>query len=273
MSARALTLPLAVSSLGLPDTTLEEVVEVAVAGGCQGLELRTYPGEPIHLELDARERATALALVRDHGLVVSALASYVEVAAPGPDQGVHDALRSHIDLAYDLNAPGVRVFAGGDDDVSASDARARTRLASVAEYAAAAGVRILLETHDSHPRGVDVARILPDTGAGVIWDVAHSSLAGEDLETSMNLLAPWLVEVQIKDLVSLADLTPAMPGTGVVALQQLAELLHAAPFSGWLCLEWERAWHPHLPPASDALAAVNAWLAASGIVSGMPAGE
>jgi sugar phosphate isomerase/epimerase len=261
-----LALPLALSSLGLPGASLEEIIAVALDGDCQGLELRAYEGESLHVGLSERERADVSEAVAAAGLVISTVASYVEIAAPGDDQEVCESLRAHVALARDLGAPAVRVFPGGDpDDVPASDARARTRLKAVADDAAAAGVHVLLETHDSHPRAEDAARILPGTGAGAIWDPLHSWRAGEPLRRSAELLGPWLVEVQIKDANGLDDTTPALPGTGALPLDALAEVLHEVAFEGWLCLEWERAWYPQVPPASEALAATNAWLAANEI--------
>ncbi len=259
-----LQLPLALSTLGLPGATLADAVRTAAAGGCQGLELRAAEDQPVHVGLSAHERAVARATIAASGLVTATVASYVCVAAPGSDQETCDALRAHVALAHDLGAHAVRVFADGDpDDVARSDARARTRLLAVAEEAHAAGVQILLETHDTHPRGEDVARILPGTGAGAIWDVVHTWRAGEPLAETARLLAPWLAEVQVKDVSSREDPTPVVPGTGAVPLTELATLLRE-DFDGWLCLEWERAWHPQIPPVSIALAATHAWLSAPG---------
>lgn len=264
-----LTFPLSVSSLGLPGASLDEMLRVARDGGCQGLELRAREGEPIHVGLSPDERAAVGSRIAAAGLVTATVASYVEIAAPGRDEDVCDALRAHIELAHDLGAPAVRVFAGGDpEEMEAADAHAQVRLRAVAAEAAAARVRVLVETHDSHPRGADLARILPGTGAGAIWDVVHTWRAGESLADSGRILAPWLAEIQVKDIGSRDSLTPALTGTGVVPLDELVDALPDG-FAGWLCLEWERAWHPQIPPAEEALAATQEWLASVGIACGL----
>ncbi|NED82911.1 TIM barrel protein, partial [Streptomyces sp. SID11233] len=79
------------------------------------------------------------------------VAGYVKVAAPGDDEPYLTETRALLELAHDLGAGFVRVFPGGGTEQSEAeaDALAERRLGLAAEHAAALGVRILLETHDS----------------------------------------------------------------------------------------------------------------------------
>ncbi|MFD0823604.1 nitrate- and nitrite sensing domain-containing protein, partial [Micromonospora zhanjiangensis] len=96
-----------------------------------------------------------------------------------------------------------------------------------------AGVTVLLETHDSHPRGADVARILravdhPRVRAG--WDLLHPWRHGEPVTATAAILRPWLAHVQLKDVRSLSlGARPAEPlyATVVDALLAVADALPA----------------------------------------------
>lgn len=193
--------PLGVSSLGLPGASLDELLGLTRAHGCRAVELRVGDGEPVHLGLDPAARARVRAACADAGLDVPAVATYVKVCGEEP---VDEAIADHLRLAADLGAAGIRVFPGGDGSPAAAQ-RAVARLAAAADLASTLGVRILVETHDSHPRGADVARLLaaPElAGApvGALWDIAHPWVAGETPRETAQALAPYLSHVQVKDV-------------------------------------------------------------------------
>ncbi|MER5649262.1 TIM barrel protein [Streptosporangium sp. NPDC002524] len=189
---------------------------------------------------------------------VSALAGYVRIAAPGPDEPVVRALRDDLTLAADLGAPAVRVFPGGDD----VEAGAR-RLRAVADLCLESGVRVLVETHDAMPTGAAVGRLLDAAGvpgaAGALWDVLHPWRHGEEPAETLAALAGHLAYVQIKDAVSAADTTPVPMWAGGVPLDECGELLRG--FGGWVSLEWERTWYPHVAPVEEILPGAREWVA------------
>lgn len=118
------------------------------------------------------------------------------------------------------------------------------RLGTAAETAAELGVRILLETHDSHRTGAGVSRILGTVGhkhVGAIWDVVHPWLDGESPAAAHAALAPFLGYVQVKDVASADDLAPLPLGAGVLPL---SECLATLTEETWLCWEYEKRWHP-----------------------------
>src|SRR5690606_12134225 len=144
-----------------------------------GVELRAHPEEPVHPGLTLGERADAAAEFKQAGVEILALAGYARVAAPGADEPVLAEIRSLLDLACDVGAPFIRVFPGGGTEQSPeeADATAVRRLTRAAAHAADVGVRILLETHDSHRTGADAERVLALVGSprvGALWDVMHT---------------------------------------------------------------------------------------------------
>ncbi|MFF3673756.1 sugar phosphate isomerase/epimerase family protein [Streptomyces sp. NPDC002120] len=235
----------AFSTLGLPGVPLDRSAAVAASHGFDGLELRAHPEEPLHPDSPAAERAAGLRTLTAAGITALAVAGYARVAAPGEDEPVLAELRALIRLAADLEAPYVRVFPGGADlPEETADAHAVRRLLAAAPLAESHGVRILLETHDSHRTATAAARVLDRVAhpaVGAVWDVLHTWLGGEPPARAWQTLAAHLGYVQVKDVRSAQDLTPTALGTGVLPLP---EVVAAAPPDGWLCWEYEKRWYP-----------------------------
>ncbi|MET9926226.1 MULTISPECIES: sugar phosphate isomerase/epimerase family protein [unclassified Streptomyces] len=236
---------LAFSTLGVPGMPVAEVVRLAAEHGYEGVELRAHPEEPVHLGLSSLERADVVEEFKAAGVEILAVAGYVQVASEGDDEAIAAELAELVKLARDLGARYVRVFpGGGDQDPADADATAARRLGAAAPAAADMGVSILLETHDTHSAGADVARIVGTVGhprIGAIWDVLHTWRADEDPAAGHAVLAPHLGYVQVKDVASADDLTPLPLGAGVLPLAACLEPL--APET-WVCWEYEKRWHP-----------------------------
>ncbi|MEY9488471.1 sugar phosphate isomerase/epimerase [Streptomyces calvus] len=250
---------LAFSTLGVPGLPLTDVLALARTHGYHGVELRAHPEEPVHPGLTAAQRADAAAAFASAGVDVLGLAGYARVAAPGADEPVIAEIRALLDLARDLGAPFVRVFPGGGTGQSPeeADATAARRLGTAAEYAADLGVRILLETHDSHRTGADAMRVLGLVGhrhVGALWDVMHTWLGGEQPAESFAALSPHLGYVQVKDIASADDTTPLPLGAGVLPLSDCVEILSRHGWDGWLCWEYEKRWYADAAPLPDLLA-------------------
>ncbi|WP_371660114.1 sugar phosphate isomerase/epimerase family protein [Streptomyces sp. NBC_00280] len=257
---------LAFSTLGVPGLPIPDVLRLATTHGYHGVELRTHPEEPVHLGLGLAERADVAAEFKASGVEILGLAGYVRVAAPGDDEPVLTELRALLELARDLGAPFVRVFPGGGTDQSPeeADATAARRLGRAAEYAGDYGVRILLETHDSHRTGADAIRVLGPVGhrqAGALWDVMHTWLGGEQPTDSFAALSPHLGYVQVKDIASTEDTTPVALGAGVLPLGECVEVLARHSWDGWLCWEYEKRWYEAAAPLEGLLGAGREHLA------------
>ncbi len=191
-------------------------------------------------------------------------------------------LLAAVELAADLSAGNVeagaqvRVFPGAgiepcglgevpSAELLAADRIGAARLNAAAARAAELDVTMLLETHDSHPRASDIVRILAHVDAStpvkVIWDLMHPWRYDEEPERTAELLAGSLAYAQYKDGIRNAGtntVTLTLPGEGELPLAQMHAL--AAGLAGaegiadpWVSLEWERAWHPELPPVAEAL--------------------
>lgn len=255
---------LAFSTLGVPGLPLASVLRLATDNGFEGVEIRAREGEPVTTALDAGERAAVAEEFAAAGVVPLTVAAYARVAATGADEPVLEDVRAHIRLAADIGASFVRVFPGGGDLTAAeADDNAARRLGKVTPYAAELGVRVLLETHDSHRRAADASRVLARVGyegAGMIWDLMHTWRGGELPAESFTAAAPYLGYVQVKDIASHDDTTPLALGAGVLPIRDCVAALASGGYEGWLCWEYEAAWYPDAAPYPPLLAEAGRYL-------------
>ncbi|WP_424210703.1 sugar phosphate isomerase/epimerase family protein [Streptomyces sp. BI20] len=251
----------AFSTLGLPGSTLERTLTLAATHGYEGVELRAHPEEPVHLGLSARRRTAVHRRCVAAGVRVLSVAGYTQVAGRGADEPMLAELLSLIGLAADLEAPFARVFPGaGSLPEHVADANAVRRLRVVAPFARRHGVRLLLETHDSHRTGAATARVLDRVahpGVGALWDVLHTWLGGEHPRDSARCLTDHLGYVQVKDVASPGRLTPVPLGQGVLPLPEVVGGLHP---DGWVCWEYEKRWYPDAPELAGLLSQGRAHL-------------
>jgi sugar phosphate isomerase/epimerase len=269
---------LTASTLGTPGEQLDTVLGWLETAGVSAIELRLSAGEFADPAMTRRERLDLRARLDAAGVAVSGIASYVRVASDANDEAVTGALAHALQFAADLGAPVVRVFPGAPtlpaaydrvpeltEPTAVVDDRAARRLNSVSAIASDLGAYPVLETHDSHPRGEDVRRILDlvDGPVGAVWDLMHPWRVGEPIEHTWALLAPWIDDdrggVQVKDANLPADATPLAIGAGTLPTEEFGALLASAGFRGTVCLEWERTWHPRAARLDEALVSTRAW--------------
>ena len=261
----------AFSTLGCPNANLPEVIQLAVENGISGLELRVHEGGIVSEHMSPAEVKTVQKSLLEAGLTVVSLGTYVKVCAPD-DAGMDAKLERSFELAELIGAEAVRVFPGAgtsaasnEQELSEAEDRGVARLARALRMAETTGVRVLLETHDSHPRGVDVARVLsclPESPyLGSIWDVLHPWSHGETPDETAHHLGHGLAYIQLKDArrdQETGEMHLVLPSAGDVPLERALEMFHKAPgpsANKWVSLEWEKAWHHDLPDLSEALSA------------------
>ena len=248
---------LAFSTLGCPQWDVDQIVGTARANGYDGVELRAYQGSLDVLEalggFPGGPAGFRRRLARA-GLEVCCLDTSVRLADPDPSVSEGERM---IDLAMALAAPYLRVFGG---DIPAGEpreaclARAAQKLVQLGRRAAQRGKRVLVETHDAFSTGSLVAPLVEAAGAagtGVLWDLHHPYRLGELPGETARLIARRTYHAHIKD--SKKDAGYTFLGEGDVPLPDLVSALHGAGYQGYLCLEWEKMWHPDLPEPEVAL--------------------
>jgi len=183
-------------------------------------------------------------------------------------------LLNWIDLAQAVQVPLLRVFGGanpagdpGGGDENVENGWVASALQSAAPTAERAGVTIALETHDAFSsawRTPAVLDAVDSTHIGAIWDSHHPYRVGETPEQVLAALGSRLVHVHVKDARRKApgsnDWQLVLMGDGEVPVREQLQLLAQKRYAGWVCVEWEKKWHPDLPDPEIALPQHMAWL-------------
>ncbi|MGE3315691.1 MAG: sugar phosphate isomerase/epimerase family protein, partial [Planctomycetaceae bacterium] len=206
---------LAFSTLGCPDWSWTEILTRGPNYGYQGVEIRLLRRETNLLEVAefrAVDRARRRQELDEAGLAACGLASSVHFDefdrnARAKELGVG---RQYVDLARELGAGFIRVFG---DVLPSEDGTRRGALEwiaegidSLAEYARAVDVQILLETHgdfsDSR-NAAELMRLVSAPNAGILWDTHHPwRFLDEEIEESFVRMKPWVRHTHWKDSVS-----------------------------------------------------------------------
>lgn len=255
------------STLGCGELDFDAAVALARRHGVSGLELRALGGEldlPGWLGRTYGTPERFAAAVAAGGGRVTALDTSLKLAGSG-DADWEKAVAAFLPWAEALGGVDLRVFDGGGADAAADRATMAARLAWWTQRRAAAGWRsdLMIETHDSLFTASAI-RALTDIAptARILWDSHHTwKRGGEDPMTTWRAIAPTVVHVHVKDSVSRPSarhpFTYVLPGEGEFPAGPLLAALRAE-FAGAVSLEWERWWHPYLPPLAEALGAADA---------------
>lgn len=255
------------STLGCTERPLAEILSLAQAYRIPYLEFRGMGGVIENREIPAfaQEQLPATrAALEQAGLQVRVIGASASFHDPRERAASLAEAHEAVLIASALGAPYIRVFGNNTGDAPAAAIRSVVEgLSQLARDAASHGVTVLLETHGDFNRAETLCLVLDalgDTaGFGLIWDVMHTYFAtGRDFLPLYHLLRPCIRHVHFKDC--LPDRTQVLPGMGDIPLRAIVSRLRADAYEGCISLEWERKWHPELPPIEDALAAMQAIL-------------
>ena len=243
------------NTLGAPGWTLEETARNARAYGYAGVDLRLLDGEVISLESVRANRDRLRALFPKNELPLAVLATSVRLATQDAlvrEKTLAEA-RHWIDLAADLDVPVIRYFAARNPpelDLERSIQAVGEMLALLSEHAAAAGVRVGVETHDEFASATTVARALalaPGPAVGAIWDIFHTARMGETPGQALAALGDRVLNVHLKDGRRTADgWQLLLLGEGQIPVKDTLRLLKERGYADFVSVEWEKKWHPEL---------------------------
>ena len=251
------------STLGCAERSLTDIFALARAYRIPCLEFRGIGGIIDNREIPdfAPDRLAQTRAALDRaGLTARVIGASASFHDPREREASLAEAHTAVQIASALGAPYLRVFGNNTgDDPAAATQSVIEGLSLLAEDAAAHGVTALLETHGDFNCAETLAPILEAldgrAGFGLIWDVMHTYFAtGRDFQPLYRLLRPYIRHVHVKDC--LPDRTQVLPGKGDIPLRAILDQLSADSFDGCVSLEWERKWHPELPPIEEALTAI-----------------
>ncbi|OGV74369.1 MAG: hypothetical protein A3K19_27280 [Lentisphaerae bacterium RIFOXYB12_FULL_65_16] len=215
-----------------PEWDIETAVAFAAKTGYDGVEIRVDAGHKheISSQSSAAERRRVKGVFAKAGVGVACVATSINFAFP--DRATHAenlaSAKANLDLAADLGAPVVRIFAGGKIPALTPDAAKQVAAAfdEVGEYAAASGVCPMLECgHDIIKGAAEAAEVLKrvkTANFGALWN--HAVMDDE----TYNVLKPRLRHFHVHDDV----LDPQN-----TAILDLAKRMKPAGYTGYVSLE------------------------------------
>jgi sugar phosphate isomerase/epimerase len=260
-----------VSTLGCAEFSLPEICELLSEFGLRELEIRAVDGR-----LDVPQWAAdkgwspqrAIALLAKHQIQFRVAGSSFKLV--GNDGKSRAEMLAFCQWADSWGARYVRAFGGGTWGQPLNEAdydQAAQAVAWWQQEKKLCGWRIelLLETHDGFSASGPCRKLLARLREpiGIIWDSHHTwRLGGESPRESWSQLSTWIRHIHIKDSIARPSArhpyTYVLPGDGEMPLGQIVDLLTEHQFAGAISLEWERLWHPYLPPLREALTQLEA---------------
>ena len=257
---------LAFSTLGCPDWELREIVAAARNWGYDGVELRAVGGSLDLLgraEFAPAQLATTRAYFEDAGIEICCVDTSCAFHSADQNERANQVkiALGHADLAARLGASLIRVF---PDRIQAGAEREETRdwivtsLRDVAERLPD-GVNVALETHGDFARAEYAAEIVTLANhpqVKLIWDVANSVAAGDDIQHAARVVQPYLAHVHLRDARPVAGSEhrlPVLAGVGRVSFAEAVAALGELNYDGFVSFEWEKYWHPEIEAPGVAL--------------------
>jgi len=242
------------SSMGQPELSLEECENLAIECGADFLELRVLEGS---LDLPAyfQSRET-----KNSRVPVRLLASSLRLAEASEADFTDFATFG--DLAHRMEVPFVRIFGGGREGHSLTEQELNEAVSAANRVREMIkdhqwGFEPLLETHDAFSSSSQILALdrFLDRPLSILWDSHHTwKLAGESLQESWAHLGPRIRHIHYKDSVTEGEaFRYVLPGKGQFPTQQLFDLLRNEGYEEGVSLEWEKLWHPELPPLKEAI--------------------
>jgi sugar phosphate isomerase/epimerase len=216
-----------------PEWEMEQAVRFARSAGYDGIEIRVDANHKhgVSSQSTAEERRRVRSLFRDAGVAIPSVATSVRFAQADDAawQKQIDAAKANLDLAADLGAPVVRIFAGSDSYKTFTDAaadRVAAAFDTVGEYARHSGACPMLECgHDivtCGAEGASVIRRVTTPNFCVLWNRCFID------DETFACLHPRIRHFHIHDQVLNPDDT---------SILTLAKRMKAFGYAGYVSLE------------------------------------
>jgi len=250
---------LAFSTLGCGELELAEVLALAAARRLPAVELRTLGGTTDILGYFRQTfgRPEDLrSLVAASGVGIASVDTSVEAMTAG--EADRRWLEALLPWVVATGARRIRVFDGGQSGSAQEIATAGDLVQWWKHFCASQGrsVEMAIETHDALAKPEALQRFLDAVPEGrILWDTYHTWHAGaEPPSTTWQRLHGRTSHLHVKDSrVTASTRSYVPPGQGDYPFEELIGRLAADRFEGTISLEWERFWHPELPPLAAAL--------------------
>ena len=289
---------LAGHTMGTPEYTLFEAVDLLADMGLEGIEVIVQTdGYPCGIPLEAgEEEIDALAeKARQRGIEISGLTPYLNLFNSTNEQEREEEcrrLRQVIRMAERLGTKNIRIYGGhlveGEQDENGEKRRQLIRsMRECGDYARDHGdIRLNLENHfgtmtSTARETAGIVKEIAHPNVGVLYDQANIAFfPAEEYEEAIALQKDYIYYVHCKDLVYREDgpkkavfsqvthVDPSertvhsrIPGQGILNWPAILAKLREIGYDGWISLEYERRWiQTDLPEAKEGMPIAAAYI-------------
>ena len=236
---------------GMMHVDIEEAVPAIAKIGYTGIELAVTPRWPTELySLDAARKKRIAELLKQHNLILAAIAGHTSVCAEDPDRHAANMqrLRDTIDLADELRQEGrkpvvVSLVGGHEDDWGRLKNLVVERVTELGDYAASRDVIYAPEMHsgtsmDLPRKALWLLERVNHPNVKLNFDISHCEIVGMPTEEACNAMAPHSVFTHVKDQRGLYPHHEFLtPGSGPFDFVHYLKAMHAAGYEGFIGME------------------------------------
>jgi len=253
---------LAFSTIACPSWTLERVASAAYESGFEGVELRTFGPGSGRLACDPAltDPRKTVDLFAAPGVDIAGLGSSGRFDEPirppvlgrviGDYEKPVRAVKHDVDLAEDLGAEYVRVFAfepAPGERPGRALGRIVDRLKLACDHARHRGVRLALENGGGYARAEQIAEIIDRVNNPLLdacYNLAAGAAGGDSATDAVRMFGDRLLVGRLKDI---CQNMPERVGRGDLPCRDfVSEFAGKARDGAWLVFEWDKLWLPQL---------------------------
>ena len=261
----------AFSTVSCPAWEFDTIVARAREYGYHGVEIRGFLNEPAGTtaNLFAADPDDLRRTFDDAGVKIACLASSIAMEQPhgawqvwrkNPNNRRATELRTYVDAAQRLGCHVVKIF---DTQVRPGQTRDTAGVAlgdwllPLADYAADRDVVIAIENALSFRASKEMWSILDrlqHPSIACCWDVFNAALIGESPFFSVPVLNSKIAYTQVKDATfGGLGATLCKLGEGDVQIEKFVTRLKGVGYTGYVTVEWEKAWLPNIAEPEEIL--------------------
>jgi len=265
-------------TMGTPGMDIAGAMRLFGALGFDGIEVRVSDQGTIDpADFGDDLAATINGLANETGVAVACLTPYFrQFHVPEQREAEMGGFRACIRFAPRVHCRTVRLFAAKNPPMEGPEheqayAAWTEAVRALGREAAEAGVDIAIESHGGTfattlARTVKIVEDIGLANVGVLMDYGNVYEHGPRGREAVRFVAPYLKHIHMKD--KRVDESGAARGEGLdfgagnIGWPDVLSELAAVGYDGYVSDEYERCWHPDLPPAEVAMKQHIDWLRA-----------
>lgn len=271
-------------TMGTPEYTVNEAIELFHRIGADGAEIVVQNGYRSGIPYDCDEKALSAVkhCAEENGILISCLTPYNSYFN-SLDEKVRQAeiacIRKVMDDCQYLDAHYIRIYggnllAGDTQNLEARREKLIESLRYLGDLAVQKNVILVVENHFntmavSAKDSAALIRDIAHPAVRILYDQANLTFTGnEGYEEAISLQQQYVSYMHVKDLIFLEDkafvssdvshpdeaernVRTRIVGEGILEWPAILKSVKEHGYDGWLSLEYERRWHPDdIPDAS-----------------------